>query len=1482
MNTTNRISNHLFQARIGLIFNWLITVVFLTIISNQHAMAQCLQVEKSILGVRPASSGVPGNINVTFQLTIINNSGSCAIATGVSINDTLNSASNFGAAFVGIVGTPVVAYVSPGSAMGTGNINPSFGSASPYLTDNTGFLILGDSIIFQFTAELDVDAVGAPAVLANTAWVSQSVPVSTGEVPSNTVVIPDCWSDCQLACNNQVQVSVNSICEADILADMILEGENGECARMGFYEVTIYYNNVKVNLPLSQFYLNKKLKVNVRNIVCNNSCWGNLVLEDKTPPALNCRLRDTISCAADISPAALGFPVPVGMVNQSVYPYIVTGIDACGVVYLTYSDSLVRYDCINDSLSATIYRKWCATDPGGYKACCYDTIDLRRGTLADITLPPHYDGLPGNNPMLKCDGAWTKFPNGNPDTTATGTGKPSGIYCGNIAYDFSDDTIRVCPGTFKLLRRWIILDWCNPTVRIDYIQQIKVIDDSGPAVTCPSNFTVNTNPWSCTGSLILPVPEDLTPTTIVNNQTPYVIENCSGWTYYVKHLAATNPNDCTPLPGQGTTQNITKLPDGRYRVDNMPLGCNWIYYVVTDGCGNSTVCQFDLQVIDKTPPVAVCQQKTVISVGSNGRATVPATVFDDHSHDNCGPVTFQVRRMNPGPCGTTVFQPTQEFCCDDVSATNSVRVVLRVIDAAGNSSECMVDAFVQDKIPPRITCPKNYTVSCTRDLSNLNVFGTATATDNCNVRIETRVINNLNACNLGTITREFIAIDNGNLRDSCRQIITVVDSTPFKSTDIVWPSDIVLNGCGDNPSTDITGKPIYLNKDVCNQPISTYEDLVFNFVDGVCYKILRKWTVIDWCTYNQINQTGIWYHTQVIMVNNTDAPTFTSSCQDQQHCITNGCSVNVFLEATAFDLCTPQQELRWSYALDLNNDGSINATGNSSRLSFTFDAGVHRITWKVKDQCGNESTCSYLINVKDCKRPTPYCLDGIITVLMQSTGSVTIWAKDFNLKSEDNCTSMPQLRYSFSPDVNDIYKILTCADIPNGRSDTVEITMYVTDNDGNQEFCKTKLILQDNQDVCPDVLTLGTLSGAIRGYNNNPSPEVTVAVKTAGNQQKVKNTNSQGTYAFDDLSMYKAYVIIPEYDKDVLTGVSTKDIVKIQRHILGIELFDTPYKAIAADVNKSGGITASDISELRKLILGIQTKFKSNQSWNFVDANYPATFDNFSAYPSTIAISEMNQSVLTNDFIAVKTGDVTGEANTGFSSGTIGRSKNQLLLEIEQAHYAAGEVAKIAMKNIGADVRVEGLQFALNLENQYFEILGVEPGVLNIQSDEYSLQADGSLKLSWNADDQLEIKTSEVVCYVICKVKSDVIVNANTLRLDMKSLNPEVYTDKEDLGISLIYRSEDSKSAGGFELYQNVPNPFYGETTIFFNVPKESFVKLALYDLSGKAIRSYDVNAKKGINSVLVKTDDIFSNGVLYYRLEADEYSSTKKMIILK
>ncbi len=1478
MNATFRNGIHLVLSAVQGKYKWLVMMCVMLFASNWSAFGQaCLQVEKTLLAVAPASSGATGHFDATFRIQVV---GVCGITSSIQVVDRLNQNSNLGSAFVGVVGLPVLAYVSPSS--NAGGVNPGFNGASdPNVNDGSAFLLAGDTMLYQITVEVNPKAFGAPSILQNSAQATYLIPNPGATVFSNIAVIPDCWSDCQMACNNLVQVSVNSICEADILADMILEGEVSECASLGFFEVTIYYNNKKVHLPLDQTYLNQKLKVNVRNIVCNNNCWGYIVLEDKTAPVLNCRLRDTISCAADASPAALGFPVPINKVDQSVYPYLVSGIDACGFVYLTYRDSLVRYDCSNDSLSATIYRKWCATDPGGYTACCIDTIDLRRGTLADITLPPHYDGQPGNRPYLKCDGLWAKLPNGFPDTTAQGTGKPNGVYCGNIQYDFTDDTIQVCKGTYKLLRRWLILDWCNPSRRIDYIQQIKVVDDKVPVITCPSTFTVNTNPWTCAGTLILPVPQELTPQTVVDNRIPYVIENCSGWTYSVKHLPAINSNDCTPAIGQGNTQNIVKLPDGRYQINDMPLGCNWIYYTVTDGCGNSTVCQFDIVVKDLTPPVAVCHQKTVISLGSNGLASVPASVFDDHSHDNCGGVSFRVRRMNQGPCGTTRFDDTQEFCCDDVSATNPVRVVVEVSDRGGNRSECMVDAFVQDKLTPKVTCPKDTVVNCGTDLSNLSVFGKASATDNCHVTMQSRVYNNLNSCNVGILVREFIGVDNGGLRDSCQQLIRVVDPTPFGISDIIWPRDTVLNGCADNASPDFTKRPIYLNKDQCNQPIASFEDLTFNYVEGVCFKILRKWTVIDWCSYNPANNTGIWYHTQVIKINNSEPPRFTSSCETQYLCITNGCSLFHTLEASATDNCTSQDDLRWSYQIDLGNDNSTDLSGNRNRVSANYQAGTHRISWTVEDQCGNKNTCSYLIIVKDCKRPTPYCRQGLITVLMQNTGSVTVWAKDFDLASDDNCTPKSELKFSFSSNIKDSSRVFTCADIANGKSDTVSVDIYVTDKDGNQDYCRTELILQDNQNVCPDVPTFGSISGAIKGYKNNPSPNVRVVLKNQNGLEKELATDYQGTYVFNDLEMYSDYSVTAHFDSDPLQGITTKDIVKIQRHILGIEILDSPYKMIAADVNKSGTITASDISELRKMILGVQNHFDKNQSWNFVDANVALTPDNFKSFSSEFQIKQLDNITTNGDFMAIKTGDVTGEAVTGFYGNAISREGKSILFEIPELTYRKDDLLEIPVRCLVSD-EIFGFQIELNINEMDYEFVSLDNGLAHISSDQYHYEG-GHLRISWNPQSSIVVDNSNVLFKLRLKAKSSGVLNLNSIQINSQGFASEMYFKNSDRNIALVYRLDSSGDhAGGFDLYQNVPNPFQEKTTIYFQAPKASVVSMELFDLNGKLLKNYLIDAKAGINSLEINSDELGTRGVIYYRLDTKDFSSTRKMIIIK
>jgi hypothetical protein len=85
-----------------------------------------------------------------------------------------------------------------------------------------------------------------------------------------------------------------------------------------------------------------------------------------------------------------------------------------------------------------------------------------------------------------------------------------------------------------------------------------------------------------------------------------------------------------------------------------------------------------------------------------------------------------------------------------------------------------------------------------------------------------------------------------------------------------------------------------------------------------------------------------------------------------------------------------------------------------------------------------------------------------------------------------------------------------------------------------------------------------------------------------------------------------------------------------------------------------------------------------------------------------------------------------------------------------------------------------------------------------------------------------------------------------------------------------------------FALEQNYPNPFNPSTTLNYNIPIESFVSLKVYDMMGREIVNL-VHEKKpaGYYSVELNASAIPS-GTYFYRLSAGEFSSVRKMILLK
>jgi hypothetical protein len=111
----------------------------------------------------------------------------------------------------------------------------------------------------------------------------------------------------------------------------------------------------------------------------------------------------------------------------------------------------------------------------------------------------------------------------------------------------------------------------------------------------------------------------------------------------------------------------------------------------------------------------------------------------------------------------------------------------------------------------------------------------------------------------------------------------------------------------------------------------------------------------------------------------------------------------------------------------------------------------------------------------------------------------------------------------------------------------------------------------------------------------------------------------------------------------------------------------------------------------------------------------------------------------------------------------------------------------------------------------------------------------------------------------------------------------EAYNAEEEImDIALTFRSGTVEVSKEFALYQNEPNPFNAETVIGFDLPEAGEATLTVFDVTGKVVTVVEGDYAKGYNEVQLDGRKLSAMGVMYYRLDADAYTATKKMIIIE
>ncbi|PHN01111.1 T9SS type A sorting domain-containing protein [Flavilitoribacter nigricans] len=730
-------------------------------------------------------------------------------------------------------------------------------------------------------------------------------------------------SEFDLTCSNQVNVNLQGDCQALLVAENLLLGDKTGLD-MSLYSIVVddadKSNGGTVDGCGTFIY-----EISGPD---NFGCWGYVTAEDKEPVAIEC-LEDIngyeteagfveflcsdldtllIKGVAEYTTDADGNVVEISdelkkILDITGYPTI---IENCGDVVVTVKDEVVVPD--DNCLRTSIKRTFTATNSACLEssASCVTNIYFNLPDLDDVDLPKE-------TVELECSDEFELDDKGNPHpdetgyptvTSAFGTYDLNDTYC-NLGASYKDgERVEVCEGTYKIVRSWQILDWCNGLERIlEASQVIKVVDSKGPVVMCePVDYdhdgisdlrTYSTGPYDCTASFEVPM--------------PIVEDECSSWTVLTEILAG----------GYEGPVVATILPDKSRYVSGIPLGCHVIRYTVVDDCGNKTVKLCPFQIEDQVAPIAVCDDDLHIGIGGLGYARVDATDIDEGSSDNCGPIRVEVRRRildittydcldifdtdgngvvindevrlsaefgDPDGDGVpgeffyyTPWEEYVEFSCCDMN--ENVRIELRVWDdrngngypgdtdevdlcfnyeetslVTDNYNVCWLDVLIEDKVEPVCVPPLPAEIDCNAlpfdfdptDADQMTeLFGAAEGSDNCPDWTVTEldpVTDNINDCGAGSFVRRFEVTDAKGIKSAtCEQVITIHQIHDYW---IKFPADAQAE-CG-TPTPDT----VMVKEDACDLLAISVKDEFFSASGDECYKIFRTYSVINWCEYD--------------------------------------------------------------------------------------------------------------------------------------------------------------------------------------------------------------------------------------------------------------------------------------------------------------------------------------------------------------------------------------------------------------------------------------------------------------------------------------------------------------------------------------------------------------------------------------------------------------------------------------------------------
>ncbi|OAV44106.1 hypothetical protein A3850_006155 [Lewinella sp. 4G2] len=544
--------------------------------------------------------------------------------------------------------------------------------------------------------------------------------------------------------------------------------------------------------------------------------------------------------------------------------------------------------------------------------------------------------------------------------------------------------------------------------------ELTLADTISPSITCPVDQT-ETLSATCTDTIA-----DYTALAVVD-------DNCTDPSAIV----------VTQEPAPGTvftgvqTQTITLTAD--------------------DGNGNTTSCDFTLNIVDEIDPELTCPDQSVIPADANCEVDVVSYLDSVSVTDNCD-AAADIDIVQDVAVGETI-----------TGLGSTIDVTVTATDQSGNTDQCVITVVLLDTIAPVLTCVPDTVLgtdgSCNAILPDYRPV--ASATDNCNEEADGGITFDQSPAPGTPYADEATSFDvtitatdaTGN-STSCTFSVQLIDTI---APEIVCPSDQVVEVDGDCEIVLQDYRDQATSSDNCSTVAEITE--VQRPAPGTVFS--GEATIVP-VTIIATDQSGnVDSCTFTVELNDVTPPTI-ANCQTDTIGIVDGqCDYVVpdywsITPVTANDNCRPTGTTATTATGDQIAYTQVPAPGTVLTDAFTTQV----ITLTADDGNGNTVSCDFLLTLTDTTAPTIVCPAD--TIANPDTGC-DFALEDYRTRAAiaDNCTDSIDLVVTQEPAPGTVI---------SGQATTQTISLTVTDPSGNETTCSFDLTLQDTISpsiVCP-------------------------------------------------------------------------------------------------------------------------------------------------------------------------------------------------------------------------------------------------------------------------------------------------------------------------------------------------------------------------------------------------------------------------------